>query len=68
MVFKHIHIYMYFSLYTYPHIIITIFSHRFTTKLFLFVDYMRQYSLFSGQIFESNTRNAFYYNRQLCRY
>jgi len=59
MVFNHIHIYTYFSLYTYTHIIITIFSHRFTTKLFPFVDYMRQYPLFSGQIFESKYKKCF---------
>jgi len=31
----------------------------FTTKLFLFVDYMRQHPLFSGQIFQSKYTKCF---------
>lgn len=41
----------------------TIFSQRFTNKLFPFVDYMRQYPLFNGQIFESKYKNCFYYKQ-----
>lgn len=54
-IFLHIH--------THTHIIITIFSQRFTTELFPFVDYMRQYPLFCGQIFESKDNQCFYYKQ-----